>query len=43
MEIDSLHAVDSNGMLEVTDEPGFGVEYDWEWISRHSTGKVTID
>lgn len=42
MEIDSLHSVDSDGMLEVSDDPGFGVEYDWDYISRHSTGKVTV-
>lgn len=43
MNVDTLRCVDENGMLTVTDDPGFGVEYDWDFIGKHSTGKVVVE
>lgn len=40
---DGLEAVDADGNVEVPDGPGYGVEYNWDYISKHSTGKVVID
>jgi len=38
---DSLDAIDKNGCVEVPHGPGLGVEYDWDYITEHSTG-VTV-
>jgi len=38
---DSLDAIDENGCVEVPHGPGLGVEYDWDYITEHSTG-VTV-
>ena len=38
---DSLDAIDENGCVEVPQGPGLGVEYDWDYITGHSTG-VTV-
>ena len=38
---DSLDAIDENGCIEVPQGPGLGVEYDWDYITEHSTG-VTV-
>jgi L-alanine-DL-glutamate epimerase-like enolase superfamily enzyme len=38
---DSLDAIDENGCVEVPQGPGLGVEYDWDYITEHSTG-VTV-
>jgi L-alanine-DL-glutamate epimerase-like enolase superfamily enzyme len=35
-----LDCIDAEGMVAVPDGPGLGVEYDWDYIARHSTGKV---
>ena len=35
-----LDCIDAEGMIEVPSGPGLGVEYDWEYIAKHSTGKV---
>ncbi len=38
---DSLDAIDENGCVQVPEGPGLGVEYDWDYISKHSTD-VTV-
>ena len=38
---DGLDAIDENGCIEVPQGPGLGVEYDWDYITGHSTG-VTV-
>lgn len=38
---DGLDAIDKNGCVQVPNGPGLGVEYDWDFIARHSTG-VTV-
>ncbi len=38
---DGLDAIDKNGCVEVPQGPGLGVEYDWDYITEHSTG-VTV-
>lgn len=35
-----LDCIDEGGMIAVPDGPGLGVEYDWDYISKHSTGKI---
>lgn len=42
MNVTRLDCIDSDGMVEVPDGPGFGTEYDWEYIANNSTGKETI-
>jgi L-alanine-DL-glutamate epimerase-like enolase superfamily enzyme len=36
--VDQLEAVDENGHVSVPEEPGLGVEYDWEYIQANKTG-----
>ena len=38
---DGLDAIDENGCIQVPHGIGLGVEYDWEYITGHSTG-VTV-
>jgi len=38
---DAIDAIDKKGYIEVPQGPGLGVEYDWEFITGHSTG-VTV-
>jgi L-alanine-DL-glutamate epimerase-like enolase superfamily enzyme len=40
MNVTRLDCIDDEGMIEVPDGPGLGVEYDWDYISRHSSGRV---
>jgi L-alanine-DL-glutamate epimerase-like enolase superfamily enzyme len=35
---DGLHAIDENGCVPVPEDPGLGVEYDWDFIKKHRTG-----
>jgi len=37
-----LHAVGKDGCVPVPEGPGLGVVYDWDFISRHSTGTLTV-
>ncbi|GAA5054065.1 mandelate racemase family protein [Haladaptatus pallidirubidus] len=37
---DMIDAIDSNGTIPVPDEPGLGVEYDWDYIESNTTGSV---
>ncbi len=42
MNVDTLGCIDEEGMVAVPDGPGFGVEYDMDYISSHSTGKIAV-
>ena len=42
MDVTRLDCIDKDGMVEVPDGPGFGAEYDWDYIAKNSTGKETI-
>jgi len=42
MNVTRLDCIDRDGMVEVPDGPGFGTEYDWDYIARGSTGKETV-
>jgi L-alanine-DL-glutamate epimerase-like enolase superfamily enzyme len=44
VNITGLDCIDDNGMVAVPDGPGLGIEYDWDFISAHSTGtwKATL-
>ena len=42
MNVTRLDCIDKDGMVEVPDGPGFGAEYDWDYIAKNSTGKETI-
>ncbi|SIR75409.1 L-alanine-DL-glutamate epimerase [Haladaptatus litoreus] len=39
---DMIDAIDSDGTVPVPDEPGLGVEYDWDYIESNTTGSVHI-
>lgn len=36
--ITGLDCIDERGMVAVPEGPGLGIEYDWDYISAHSTG-----
>ena len=40
---DKLGAIDKNGCVQVPQGPGLGVEYDWDYITKHSTGVTVYD
>lgn len=40
---DGLEAIDSDGNVDVPTGPGYGVEYDWDYINKISTGTVVVD
>jgi L-alanine-DL-glutamate epimerase-like enolase superfamily enzyme len=33
---EGLDAIDENGCVDVPEGPGLGVEYDWDFITKHS-------
>jgi L-alanine-DL-glutamate epimerase-like enolase superfamily enzyme len=37
---DALDAIDAEGCVPVPQEPGLGVEIDWEWVARNRSGVV---
>lgn len=39
---DSLDAVNDDGTVPVPQEPGLGIEYDWEYIQENATGSVHV-
>jgi L-alanine-DL-glutamate epimerase-like enolase superfamily enzyme len=39
MNVTRLDCIDEEGMVDVPDGPGLGVEYDWSYIAGHSTGR----
>jgi len=40
---DGLDAIDQNGCVQVPQGPGLGVEYDWDFITKHGKGVVVYD
>jgi L-alanine-DL-glutamate epimerase-like enolase superfamily enzyme len=36
---DSLEAIDEQGNVFAPEGPGLGVEFDWDWIEKHETGR----
>jgi L-alanine-DL-glutamate epimerase-like enolase superfamily enzyme len=40
---DQLDCVDSDGMVDVPNAPGLGVQYDWDFITSHQTGQIIYD
>ncbi len=43
MNITRLDCIDKEGMLDVPMGPGLGVEYDWDYIEKHSTGHAVLE
>jgi L-alanine-DL-glutamate epimerase-like enolase superfamily enzyme len=43
MNVTRLDCIDDNGMVAVPDGPGLGVAYDWDYIAKHSTGRITCE
>jgi len=41
--ITGLDCIDTEGMVAVPDGPGLGVEFDWDFIAKHSTGKFVVE
>ncbi|WP_435156374.1 mandelate racemase family protein [Haladaptatus sp. DFWS20] len=39
---DMIDAIDSDGTVPVPEEPGLGVDYDWDYIESNTTGSVHI-
>ncbi|MBX0297046.1 mandelate racemase family protein [Haloarcula nitratireducens] len=39
---DYIDAVDDDGTVKVPDEPGLGVEYDWDYIQDNATGSIHV-
>ena len=40
---DELDCIDREGMVDVSQSPGLGVDYDWEWIEKNSLEKTIIN
>lgn len=40
---DKLKSIDKNGEVQVSDEPGLGVQLDWDYIEKHQTGRVVFE
>ena len=40
---DEIDCIDNNGNVTVSDKPGLGVLYDWDYIKKHTLHKVIID
>lgn len=40
---DDLDGIDSDGNVYAPQEPGIGVQIDWDWIGAHRTGRCRID
>ena len=40
---DEINCIDNNGNVTVSDKPGLGVLYDWDFIKKHTLYKVIID
>ena len=43
MNVTRLDCIDEEGMVQVPDGSGLGVEYDWDYISKHSTGRTVCN
>ncbi|MHB1318696.1 MAG: enolase C-terminal domain-like protein [Anaerolineae bacterium] len=43
MKLSTLDCIDRDGMINVPDGPGLGVEYDWGYITSHSTGRKVVE
>lgn len=41
--MDELDCVDANGHVDVPQGPGFGVEFDWDFINKHKTGQTVYE
>ena len=39
---DQIDAIDDEGTVPVPDDPGLGVDYDWEFIQDNATGSVHV-
>jgi len=39
---DQIDAIDDDGTVPVPDDPGLGVDYDWEFIEDNATGSVHV-
>ena len=35
--------IDKNGNVKVSDQPGLGVKYDWEYIEKNKLQKLVLD
>lgn len=40
---DSLDAIDKNGCVPAPQKPGLGVEYDWDYITNHTTNILKFE
>ena len=40
---DEIDCIDQNGNIKVSDKPGLGVSYDWNYIKKHTLQKLIID
>lgn len=38
-----LHAIDSDGCINITEKPGLGVELNWDFIDKHRTDQRTYE
>ncbi|MDF1513530.1 MAG: enolase C-terminal domain-like protein [Anaerolineae bacterium] len=43
VNITGLDCIDVDGMVDIPKGPGLGIEFDWDYISRHATGRIVID
>jgi L-alanine-DL-glutamate epimerase-like enolase superfamily enzyme len=41
--ITGLDCIDADGMVAVPDGPGLGIEFNWDFIAKQSTGKLVVE
>ena len=42
-QITGLDCIDADGMVIIPQGPGLGIEFDWEFISKNSTGRIIVE
>ena len=40
---DQLDCIDENGNVKVSDQPGLGVKYDWEYIEKNKLNTIILN
>jgi L-alanine-DL-glutamate epimerase-like enolase superfamily enzyme len=42
-QITGLDCIDSEGMVNIPQEPGLGMVFDWDYITKNSTGRIVLE
>ncbi len=42
VNITGLDCIDADGMVAIPQGPGLGIAFDWDYIAKHSTGRIVV-